>query len=280
MKAVVSFLIYSQRKRERRERRVTAMVGPNRPQIVLFGSSIVQMSYSHGGWGSILSDIYSRKADIILRGYYGWNSRRAIEVLDEIFPKDAVVQPSLVIVYFGGNDSMGPHSSGLGPHVPLPEYVENMRTIAIHLQSLSDTTRIIFLSSPPLNEVHLRENQSTALSAVVRTNELCREYSEACINLCHEVGVKVVDLWTAIQQKDDWLTSCFTDGVHLSAEGSKIVVHEILKVLKEADWTPSLHWKSMPTEFAGKSPYNLVAADGKSTLDPSDWTFYREIKWD
>ncbi|KAL1808988.1 hypothetical protein ACET3Z_025978 [Daucus carota] len=256
------------------------MVGPNRPQIVLFGSSIVQMSYSHGGWGSILSDIYSRKADIILRGYYGWNSRRAIEVLDQIFPKDASVQPSLVIVYFGGNDSMGPHSSGLGPHVPLPEYVENMRKIAIHLKSLSDTTRIIFLSSPPLNEVYLRENQSAALSPLIRTNELCREYSEACISLCHEEGVKVIDLWTAIQQKDDWLTACFTDGLHLSAEGSKIVVQEILKVLKEADWTPSLHWKSMPTEFAGESPYNLVGADGKSTLDPSDWTFYREIKWD
>lgn len=29
---------------------------------------------------------------------------------------------------------MGPHSSGLGPHVPLPEYVENMRKIAAHLQ--------------------------------------------------------------------------------------------------------------------------------------------------
>jgi len=47
------------------------------------------------------------------------------------------VQPSLVIVYFGGNDSMGPHSSGLGPHVPLNEYIENMRKIAIHLKVFS-----------------------------------------------------------------------------------------------------------------------------------------------
>ncbi|KAK1377931.1 SGNH hydrolase-type esterase superfamily protein [Heracleum sosnowskyi] len=194
------------------------MVGPNRPQIVLFGSSIVQLSYSHGGWGSILSHFYSRKADIILRGYYGWNSRRAIQVLDQLFPKDAATQPSLVIVYFGGNDSMGPHSSGLGPHVPLPEYIENMRKIANHLKNLSDTTRIIFLSSPPVNEVQRHKKKSTVVSEMVRTNEMCRVYSEACIELCHEVGVKVVDLWTAIQEKDDWLTTCFTDGVHLSAE--------------------------------------------------------------
>lgn len=37
------------------------MVGPIRPQIVLFGSSIVQLSYSDEGWGSILTNLYSRK---------------------------------------------------------------------------------------------------------------------------------------------------------------------------------------------------------------------------
>lgn len=48
--------------------------------------------------------------------------------------QDAAIQPSLVVVYFGGNDSMGPHDSVLGPHVPLEEYVENMRKIAVHLK--------------------------------------------------------------------------------------------------------------------------------------------------
>ncbi|KAK4480706.1 hypothetical protein RD792_013788 [Penstemon davidsonii] len=206
------------------------MVGPERPLFVLFGSSIVQLSYSNGGWGAILSDIYARKADIMLRGYYGWNSRRAIKILDQVFPKDATIQPSLVIVYFGGNDSMGPHSSGLGPHVPLPEYIENMRKIAIHLKSLSDKTRIIFLSCPPVNEAKLRENTR--------------------------------------------------DGVHLAAEGSKVVVEEILEVLKEAEWEPSLHWKSMHTECSEDSPYDLVASDGKTTINPSEWTFHREIQWD
>lgn len=256
------------------------MVGPQRPQIVLFGSSIVQISYSNGGWGAILSDLYSRKADVLLRGYFGWNSRRAIQVLDQVFPKDATVQPTLVIVYFGGNDSMGPHSSGLGPHVPLPEYIENMRKIATHLKSLSENIRIIFLSCPPVDEAKVRANTSPYLSELVRTNELCGQYSEACIKLCKEMNLKFVDLWTALQKREDWLTACFTDGIHLAEEGSKIVVKEILEVLKKAEWTPSLHWKSMPTEFSEDSPYDLVLADGKTTINPSEWTFHRQIQWD
>ncbi|KAL3523973.1 hypothetical protein ACH5RR_016807 [Cinchona calisaya] len=118
--------------------------------------------------------------------------RCLMEVYAFAVDQDAAIQPSLVILYFGGNDSMGPHSSGLGPHVPLPEY----------------------------------------------------------------------------------------DGIHLSAEGSKMVVEEMLKVLKEAEWVPSLHWKSMPTEFAADSPYDLVDSDGKTTMNPSEWTFHREIQWD
>ncbi|RZC52284.1 hypothetical protein C5167_020708 [Papaver somniferum] len=37
------------------------MVGPQRPQIVLFGSSIVQFSFINVGWGVILADVYARK---------------------------------------------------------------------------------------------------------------------------------------------------------------------------------------------------------------------------
>ncbi|KAG4965880.1 hypothetical protein JHK85_040855 [Glycine max] len=49
--------------------------------------------------------------------------------------RDATNQQSLVIVYFGGNDSMHRHLSGLSPHVPLQEYIENMKKIVIHLKN-------------------------------------------------------------------------------------------------------------------------------------------------
>ncbi|KAJ3697051.1 hypothetical protein LUZ61_000756 [Rhynchospora tenuis] len=126
------------------------MVGPVRPVIVLFGSSIVQFSFGDGGWGAILAHHYSRQADVVLRGYGGWNSRQALQVLTTVFPKDAPVQPSLVIVYFGGNDSSIPlPNDSSSPHVPLSEYKENMREIGLYIRSLSEMTRVIFLSCPP-----------------------------------------------------------------------------------------------------------------------------------
>lgn len=36
-------------------------VGPNRPLFVLFGSSIVQLSYFFDGWGAYLTGRYARK---------------------------------------------------------------------------------------------------------------------------------------------------------------------------------------------------------------------------
>uniref|UniRef100_K7MTI7 SGNH hydrolase-type esterase domain-containing protein n=1 Tax=Glycine max TaxID=3847 RepID=K7MTI7_SOYBN len=176
------------------------MVGPVRPQFVLFGSSIVQLSFSLQGWGAILAHLYARKADIILRGYSGWNSRRAVQVLDEIFPKNATEQPELIIVYFGGNDSLLPHPSGLGQHVPLQEYIENMRKIAIHLKSLSKKTRLIFLGAPPVNEAQIY-GTSVLQGQRLRNNESCRIYSEACLELCREMNIMAIDLWLCTPEK-------------------------------------------------------------------------------
>lgn len=72
----------------------------------------------------------------------------------------------------------------------------------------------------------------------------------------------------------------YRDGIHLSAQGSKLVAAEILRVVKEAEWKPSLHWKSMPTEFSEDSPYDLVSADGKKTVNSSEWTYFWEEQWD
>ncbi|KAL3830172.1 hypothetical protein ACJIZ3_018974 [Penstemon smallii] len=255
------------------------MIGPGRPLFVLFGSSIVQMSFKVGGWGSIIADLYARKADILLRGYGGWNSRNALEVLHEIFPKDAALQPSLVIVYYGGNDAMQPHPSGLGPHVPLPEYIDNMKKIALHLKSLSDKTRIIFLTSPPVDEAMIHQHFGNVFDKHPRTNESCRIYSEALVELGKQLDVKVVNLWTAFQHRDDWAAAYLMDGIHLSSGGSRVVAKEILEVIKEAEWEPSLYWMKMPVEYSDDSPYYPVGPDDKSTINVSDHVSHWQVEW-
>ncbi|KAL5058164.1 hypothetical protein RYX36_029768 [Vicia faba] len=197
------------------------MVGPSRPEIVLFGSSIVQLSFAKEGWGAILSHLYSRKADIVLRGYCGWNTRRALQVLDTIFPKVLQIAPSFSYPFtliYCFNLLIKTHPFLL---------IQNL-TLANNFQSLSNKTRLVFLTAPPCNEVQIYGNR---------------------------------------------------DGIHLTHEGSKIVVKEILNTLKEADWEPCLHWKSLPNEFGEDSPYDPLGPDEK-TINVASMTLLETMEYD
>ncbi|KAJ3684088.1 hypothetical protein LUZ61_013252 [Rhynchospora tenuis] len=141
---------------------------------------------THGGWGASLAHFYSRQADVVLQGYAGWNSRQALQVLPTVFSKDAPVQPSLVIVYFGGNDSCRPHHYCLSLHVPLSDYTEDMRQIGLYIRlpsSQCENARRFYM-------VVCQTGLELSLfgSFCTRTNEACRVYSNACIETCNELS--------------------------------------------------------------------------------------------
>ena len=56
-------------------------------------------------------------------------------------------------------------------------------------------------------------------------------------------------------------------------------MQEILKVLAENDWEPSLHYKSIPAEFGEDSPYDPIGSDGKSASNVSEFSLDRIIHW-
>jgi lysophospholipase L1-like esterase len=62
------------------------------PRIILFGDSITQGSFSVGGWGARLQDHYQRRADVLCRGYSGYNTRWALHLLDDLFPPPLLPQ--------------------------------------------------------------------------------------------------------------------------------------------------------------------------------------------
>ncbi|XP_048437186.1 GDSL esterase/lipase At5g62930-like [Pyrus x bretschneideri] len=123
-----------------------------RPEIVLFGDSITEQSFQSGGWGAALADSYSRKADVKVRGYGGYNTRWALFLLQHLFPLDSDKPPAAATIFFGANDAAILGRTSERQHVPLEEYKEDLRKIVLHLKECSPTILIVLITPPPVDE--------------------------------------------------------------------------------------------------------------------------------
>ncbi|XP_074381674.1 GDSL esterase/lipase At5g62930 isoform X3 [Apium graveolens] len=194
-----------------------------RPQIVLFGDSITQQSFSLGAWGAALADTFSRKADVLVRGYGGYNTRWALFLLHHIFPLDAATPPLAVTIFFGANDAALSGRTSERQHVPVEEYKENLRKIVHHIKckcassiscSWSTLFRRLVLSPQSiaiLIALHDCRNApirslygDKAMKLPERTNEVTGLYAKQCIELAEELGIPSINLWSKMQETDGW----------------------------------------------------------------------------
>ncbi|KAL2936040.1 hypothetical protein RDABS01_019158 [Bienertia sinuspersici] len=180
-----------------------------RPQIVLFGDSITEQSFRPGGWGSALADSFSRKADILNRGYGGYNTRWALFLLHHIFPLGLAKPPVAVTIFFGANDAALPGRNSERQHVPTEEYKENLRKIVMHLKKCSSTMLVVLITPPPVDEEGRMEYAQSvygekAMKLPERTNETAGEYANQCISLAKELGIPSINLWSKMQEIEGW----------------------------------------------------------------------------
>lgn len=103
-----------------------------RSEVVLFGDSLTQGSFRDGRWGAALSHYLSRSVDVLPRGYSGYNTRQARTVIHRAV--EGVHSPAAFTVFFGANDAALPHRSAASMHVPLSEYVINLRAICAFIK--------------------------------------------------------------------------------------------------------------------------------------------------
>lgn len=100
------------------------------PVILLLGDSLTQQGFGVNGgvgWASLLSRAYTRRADVLNRGYSGYNSRHAKSILKEsILPSIQQEHVLFCTVFLGTNDAALP---GERQHVPLDEYEQNLESI-------------------------------------------------------------------------------------------------------------------------------------------------------
>ena len=106
-----------------------------RPAILLFGDSITQLGYGDDsvtadphpvGWSSLLSSAYSRRADVINRGYSGYNTRHALDILPSVLEGLDARGLLYCTVFFGANDAALP---GTRQHISVGEYGDNLKEI-------------------------------------------------------------------------------------------------------------------------------------------------------
>lgn len=211
-------------------------------KIVLFGDSITQQAFNPEwrGFASILAERYSRRLDIVNRGFSGYSTDQALAFLPRIFPRrDDDLK--LVVVFFGANDASLPEHF---QHVPLDRYVANMRAL---LTAEPLKGKVVCVTPPALDAHAWTEFRSAEHTA---------EYARACRQVCTELDVPCADVWQAMidatgwrpasgaassvlpgstqRQQDPVLRDLLRDGLHPGPAGYKLIADLLIAVIEAA----------------------------------------------
>ncbi|XP_063601893.1 isoamyl acetate-hydrolyzing esterase 1 homolog [Penaeus indicus] len=186
------------------------------PKILLFGDSLTQRSLSpEGCWGALLADHFQRRADVVVRGFSGYNTRNCLALLPYVATdlKDVVG----ATVFLGANDASAENTQQA---VPLGEYSENMKAIVRHFQNAG--VKPILITPPALDGEGWKSYCEETGRCYAKDEALTSKYAEACSGVASEMGVPCIDLHTAMINQADW-QNLLCDGLHLSQRGSELL---------------------------------------------------------
>ncbi|GAA5848286.1 hypothetical protein JCM8547_004469 [Rhodosporidiobolus lusitaniae] len=225
-------------------------------RIVLLGDSLTELSWADEGLAASLAALYTRRFEVANKGLSGYTSRWALPCFKEWLPKkDDPSKTAILTLWLGANDSALP---GEPQHVPLSDYVANLRTLLSLLRSPtspyhSPSTSLILITPPPFHPsswTHTRVQRGLP-EFCDRSLENTRKYVEAVKELGEREGVPVVDafepIWKAAGEREEGLEEFFTDGLHLNAKSYAFVVEGVKSVI--AQYYPDKHWDKLPYLF-------------------------------
>jgi isoamyl acetate esterase len=174
-------------------------------QIILFGDSITQFSENqeHGfAFAPALRDDYIRRLDVLNRGFSGYTSQLALQVLPLFMPGPSQAHVPLMTVFFGANDACLP---GNAQYVPLNQYVACLKAILQHPTVLAHHAKVLLITPAPVDEHQLEPNDlATGYSGLQRTARNTKRYADACRELGKQLDSPTVDLWTVFMEAAGW----------------------------------------------------------------------------
>jgi lysophospholipase L1-like esterase len=212
-----------------------------RSSILIFGDSITQFGFGEGsvrfGWASLLSSAYQRRADVLNRGFSGYNTQHALELVPRVFGSvNNNFEPNhlFITVFFGANDAAIP---GERQHVPLKEYGENLTKIiqAIRKETKSDSSSenlpIIIMTPPPIDEEAWKAYLQL-FDHYDRKNDVAREYGLEAKRVAKELNCSILDTWEVLGGNTGDHGKHLCDGLHLSESGNELIFDGLMKLIK------------------------------------------------
>jgi isoamyl acetate esterase len=207
-----------------------------RPAILLFGDSITQQSFGVDGkigWASLLSSDYTRRADVLNRGFSGYTTRHALEMIPRVFGTPSGDGILFCTIFFGANDAAVP---GQLQHVPIEEYGENLvkivKSIRVHTEQADFP--IILMTPPPVDksawDKHCLDSFGSPDGG--RTNEVTKSYGETAKVFGSANGCSVLDVFELMGGNGNDYGKYLSDGLHLSESGNTLVHEGLMNHIK------------------------------------------------
>ncbi|ORY78422.1 SGNH hydrolase [Leucosporidium creatinivorum] len=244
-------------------------------QVAMLGDSITQQSWGDGGTGAALANAYQRKLDVLNRGLSGYNTAWALPVAQQWLPKttDSLPETALLIIWFGANDAALPPSPQA---LTIEEFKANLHTLISLVRSptsphYSPSTKILLITPPPVDaEVRGADLMARDPPRVPdRDAERTRQFAEAVKEVGKEAEIPAVDAWSRINEaaeRDGGLTKYLNDGLHLTAEGYKLVTVGVSEAIHE--FISELHWDHIEQTFPHWADIPNLGALGPQFLAP------------
>ena len=201
-------------------------------KIFLFGDSITQYSFSpeNEGWGASIADHFQRRADVVNRGFSGYNTDWAKLILPQLLSSRD--QADVVVMFFGANDSSLPVPNPK-QHVPLSRFMSNLGDMCTYLNSVGISNSSLILVTPPAVceskwAVTCKERGSDTSD---RSSVNTQRYAKAVLDVGRERGIVTVDLFGELNKKSN-LEEYLSDGLHFSPLANRLLAQLVIPALE------------------------------------------------
>jgi len=228
-------------------------------RVVAFGDSLTQEANCAGGWVQRLAERFTRRADVLNRGFSGYNTRWALELLqNDRLGLAAGPAPDLVTVLIGSNDAASSKQA-----VPVEEYERNLTQIVNYFQDVLKCKRVVVLAPPPVDEQQYLDlflkpraesrGEDVASIALDRKVEFVEKYAAASERVASATGAAFLSLFAIFQRKSEEagkpVSHFLCDGLHFNTDGNQVVYEEICATIDKAfDGEVTV----APCKFSGK----------------------------